>query len=121
MPNTRPHTDINLQEVNTRNESARHIIAGFATAMPALTDIWQYLHDALLDALLLAGEITRLSAELQQARLDRANLLAAMRSALAAHAEGETDPMWYLRDELLALHASPGAPQTAPAASRRRP
>lgn len=48
----------------------------------------------------LVAELTRLAGELDQARLDRANLRAAMRAALAALAEGEPDPMWYLRDEL---------------------
>jgi hypothetical protein len=57
-------------------------------------------------------EITRLSGELERIRLDRANLLAAMRAALAAQADGEPDPMWYLRDAL-------DAPETSPAASRR--
>lgn len=48
--------------------------------------------------------IARLSADLKSARLDRANLLAAMRAALAAHADGEPDPLFYLRDELNAPH-----------------
>jgi hypothetical protein len=55
----------------------------------------------------LVTELTRLAGELDQARLDRANLLAAMRAALAAHADGEADPLWYLRDELDAAE-SPG-------------
>ena len=58
------------------------------------------------------AELTRLADELHQARLDRANLRAAMRAALVAHAEGEPDPMWYLRDEL-------DAPESAADASRR--
>lgn len=48
--------------------------------------------------------IARLSADLKSVRLDRANLLAAMRAALAAHADGEPDPLFYLRDELNAPH-----------------
>jgi hypothetical protein len=48
----------------------------------------------------LVAEITRLADELDRTRMDRANLLAAMRATLAAHAEGEADPLWYLRDEL---------------------
>jgi hypothetical protein len=35
--------------------------------------------------------------------MDRANLLAAMRAALAAHADGDADPLSYLRDELAEL------------------
>lgn len=61
----------------------------------------------------LVAELTRLVGELHQARLNQANLRAAMRAALAAHADGDPDPMWYLRDEL-------NAPQT-PAEGMRRP
>ena len=85
-------------------------IAGCATALPTLTDMWRNLHDALDDIPALAAEITRLSAELERTQLDRANLQAAIRATLAAHADGEPDPMWYLRDEL-------NAPETA---TRRR-
>ncbi len=113
MPNTIPHASINLQEASTRNDHARHIVAGFASAMPALTDIWRDIADALNDTVALWTEITRISAELQDTRLDRANLLAAIRAALAAHADGEPDPMWYLRDAL-------DAPESLPAASRRQ-
>jgi hypothetical protein len=111
MPNARPHTNIDLQEVSTRNEHARRIIAGFTSATPALTDIWRYLDGALNDAVVLSAEITRLSAELQHTRLDRANLLAAIHATLAAHADGEPDPLAYLRDEL-------DAPQTLPPFAR---
>jgi hypothetical protein len=100
MPNTVPPVNINLREVSERNDNARHIVAGCASAMPTLADMWRYLHEALNDAMALSVEITRLSAEVENARLDRANLLAAMRAALAAHADGEADPLWYLRDEL---------------------
>jgi hypothetical protein len=111
MPNTVPHININLLEVSARNDNARHIVAGCAAAMPTLTDMWRFLHDALDDTPALAAEITRLSAELESTRLDRANLRAAMRATLAAHADGESDPMWYLRDAL-------NAPKTA---ARRQP
>ena len=111
MPNAVPHTNINLLEVNARNDNARHIVAGCATALPTLTDMWRNVQEALDDTPALAAEITRLSAELGRIRLDRANLRAAMRATLAAHADGEPDPMWYLRDAL-------NAPETA---SRRRP
>ena len=57
----------------------------------------------------LVTELTRLAGELDQARLDRANLRAAMRAALAAHADGEADPLWYLRDELHAAESAADA------------
>jgi hypothetical protein len=100
MPNTPPHINIDLEEVTTRNDSARHIVAGFAAAMPTLADIWRYLEDAFNDMPALASEITRLSGELQDTRLDRANLLAAARATIAAYHDGEPDPLSYLRDEL---------------------
>ncbi len=111
MPNTVPHANIDLLEINARNENARHIVAGSAAALPTLTDMWRNLQEALDDTPALAAEITRLSAELGRTRLDRANLRAAMRATLAAHADGEPDPMWYLRDAL-------NAPETD---ARRRP
>ena len=113
MPNTDPNADINLQQISTRNDQAGHIVAGCASALPTLTAMWQALHDALHDTVTLSAQVTRLSAELERTRLDRANLLAAMRAALAAQADGEPDPMWYLRDEL-------DAPER-PAAATRRP
>jgi len=113
MPNTVPYTTINLQEISDKNSNARHIVAGCAAAMPTLGSMWQYLEDALNDVIPLSAEIARLSAEVEHTRLDRADLLAAMRAALAAHADGEPDPMWYLRDAL-------NAPETPAAASRRR-
>jgi hypothetical protein len=118
MPNTSPHVNIDLEEVTTRNDNARHIVTGFATAMPALADIWRYLETAFNDVPALADEITRLSGELKDTRLDRANLLAAARAATAAHHDGEPDPLWYLRDELAARHAPPDAPETASAPRR---
>jgi hypothetical protein len=113
MPNTHPNPDFDLQQISTRNTHARNIIAGFSSVLPALADWWQALTDALRDTTTLAAQVTRLSAELERTRLDRANLRAAMRATLAAYADGEPDPLWYLRDEL-------NAPQ-APAAASRRP
>ncbi len=113
MPNAIPCTNINLQEVGVRNDNARHIVAGCASAIPTLADMWRYLQDALNDTVALSAEITCLSAELEHSRLGRANLLAAMRATLAAQADGEPDPMWYLRDAL-------DAPGTLPDASRRQ-
>ncbi len=118
MPDTSPNTQIDLQQINARNDQARHIVAGCASAMPTLADLWRPVDDALNDAVLLSAlvarlsaQVSRLSAELDRARLNRANLRAAMRATLAAHADAEPDPLWYLRDEL-------NAPQSAPGASR---
>jgi hypothetical protein len=47
----------------------------------------------------LLAEIASLHSQLAAARLRAANLEAAIRAALSAHDEGETDPLSYLRDE----------------------
>jgi hypothetical protein len=52
------------------------------------------------EAYALCTEITRLEGELSAARLESANWLAAMRAALGAAADGEPDPLAYLRDEI---------------------
>jgi hypothetical protein len=108
MPNKPPYVDIDLEEVMSRNDTAQHIIAGFATAMPTLADICRFLHDAVSDVPKLAAEITRLATELNNTRLDRANLLAAARATIAAYHDGEPDPLAYLRDELNANTADIG-------------
>jgi hypothetical protein len=102
MPNAVPYYSIDLPEVMNRNSAARDILAGFATAAPTLAPAWRVIGAALADAVDLAAEVTRLSAELMAARLDRANALAAMQAALAADSDAESDPLSYLRDELQA-------------------
>jgi len=97
-----------------RNDNARRMVAGFTAAMPALTGAWQQIDRALADVPAMGAHISRLSADLAATRLDRANLIAAMRAALGAHADGETDPLSYLRDEL-------EGPQDGAAARGRRP
>ncbi|MCM4080059.1 hypothetical protein [Paractinoplanes hotanensis] len=55
---------------------------------------------ALADIPVLLAELERLGDLLSQTRWDFANLLAAARATLAAHHEGEPDPLDYLRDEV---------------------
>ena len=100
MTNPHPKHRIDLEEITAHNITARHMIAGFAAEMPALAGFWRHLDNALAGNLTLSAEVTRLTAELAAARLDRANLLAAIRATIAAHADGEPDPLCYLRDEL---------------------
>ena len=104
MTNPHPHSPTDLDQITVRNQTARHMIAGFAAEMPALADFWRHLDTALADNLTLSAEVARLNAELAAIRLDRANLLAAMRAAISAHADGEPDSLYYLRDELNARH-----------------
>jgi hypothetical protein len=89
------------------------MVAGFAATTPALSELWQQIDRALSDIPALGAIIARLTAELADTRMDRANLLAAVRAALAAHADGEADPLAYIRDELNAPH------DTAQARARR--
>jgi hypothetical protein len=49
---------------------------------------------------ILREKVFRLHAELDAARLLSANRLAAIRAALGAAEDGETDPLGYLRDQL---------------------
>ena len=86
--------------ITTRNDIARDIIAGFAAVTPTLTGVWRLLDQALADLPAILADLGRVQAELKAVRLDRANLLAAIRAALAADAESEPDPLDYLRDEL---------------------
>jgi hypothetical protein len=102
VPNLIPKAAIDLQEIASRNETARQIITGFAIDMPTMAEVWRHLQHALHDIPVLIAEIGRLSADLRETRLDRANLLAAARATIAAQSDGEPDPLFYIRDELAA-------------------
>ena len=100
MPNNAPYSAIDMSEVMSRNQIARDIVSGFASAAPTLSVAWDHIRAALADARDLATEVTRLSAELAAARLWHANALAAMRATIGAQRDGEPDPLYYIRDEL---------------------
>jgi hypothetical protein len=70
-----------------------------------LTQIHAVMTAAL--AARLRAEVTRLRGELAAARLESANRLAAMRAALGADADGEADPLAYIRDEI-GEYSAPG-------------
>lgn len=103
-----PAPRTSLRVIYARNDRARRVIAWAWSAMPAASQLWAEADRALADIPALGAVITRLAAELADARMDRANLLAAMRATLAAHADGEPDPLYYLRDELDARQPRPG-------------
>ena len=100
-----PEIGINLDVVYARCDHARRIIAACTAAMPTVAVMWEQVDHALADAPAMGAVIARLTAELAATRMDRANLLAAMRATIAAHADGDPDPLWYLRDELAARQA----------------
>ena len=102
-----PEPSISLHLIYARNDHARRIIAGFMSAMPAAPQIWSQVDRALADVPALGAAIGRLASKLADTRMDRANLLAAMHATLSAHADGEPDPLYYLRDELDARKVPP--------------
>lgn len=88
------------QRIAIRNDIARDIIAGFGAVTPTLAGAWRLVDTALADIPIVLADLARTRAELETVRLDRANLLAAIRACLAADAEGEPGPLDYLRAEL---------------------
>jgi hypothetical protein len=103
-----------FQRITARNDIARDIIAGFTSVTPTLTGVFRLVDAALADVPAVLADLGRVRAELEAVRLDRANLLAAIRACLAGDADAEDDPLGYLRAEL-------GATGTPATDSRRRP
>jgi hypothetical protein len=101
---------MNIPDVMARNSAARDIVAGFASATTTLAVAWRHVGAALADCAALAADVARLTLQLRAARLERANLLAAMRATLAADSDGETDPLWYLRDAESEARSTPETP-----------
>jgi hypothetical protein len=102
VPETPSTSTINLLEVSTRAEHARHIVTGFSLAAPTLADLWRQVNEALSDIPILTTEIIGLRDRLTACRIDRANLAAAGRIAITAYHNDEPDPLAYLQDELIA-------------------
>lgn len=90
MVNTfnRTDADTDLQEVANRHDTATAVIDALGRALDTIP--------------LLSAEIARLRRHIATARNDLNNLLAAAKATLSAHADGEEDPLYYLRDELQA-------------------
>jgi hypothetical protein len=80
------YPDADLQEVASRRDGAASALGTLARALDTIP--------------LLCAEIGRLRARLARALSDLYNLVAAARATLGAHADGEPDPLYYLRDEL---------------------
>jgi hypothetical protein len=84
----RTDPDADLQEVSNRHDTATAIVDALGRALDTIP--------------LLSAEITRLRRRLATTLNDLNNLIAAARATLNAHADGEEDPLYYLRDELTA-------------------
>ncbi len=82
----RNHPDADLQEVTSRHDDAVSAMGTLARALDTIP--------------LLYAEIGRLRARLARTLANLHNLLAAARATLRAHADGEDDALYYLRDEL---------------------
>ncbi|HSV67561.1 MAG TPA: hypothetical protein VLJ59_16860 [Mycobacteriales bacterium] len=86
-----PHrTVIDLEEVRAHHRTA--------TAARTPVALWI----AAADVPVLLAEIDRVRTLHALTRAHYADLLAAARATLAAHRDGEADPLFYLRDELAA-------------------
>ena len=83
-PNDYPDAD--LQEIARRHDIATLAMGTLARALDTIP--------------LLIAEIGRLRARLARTLTDLHNLVAAARATLGAHADGEEDALYYLRDEL---------------------
>ena len=80
------YPDADLQEVGSRHDSAASAMGKLARALDTIP--------------LLCAEIGRLRVRLARTLTDLHNLVAAARATLGADADGEPDPLYYLRDEL---------------------
>ena len=80
------YPDADLQEVASRYDSAASAMGKLARALDTIP--------------LLSAEIGRLRVRLARTLTDLHNLVAAARATLGADADGERDPLYYLRDEL---------------------
>jgi hypothetical protein len=82
------YPDADLQEVTDQHSQAASAMSKLAEALDTIPR--------------LCAEIGRLRARLASVLADLHNLVAAGRATLSAHAEGEHDALYYLRDELQA-------------------
>lgn len=88
MDRQNPYSLINLEAVRT------HFHQAWQSQTPVR--LWQ----AVADIPVMLAELSRLRSVLALVRVLHANLLAAAQATIAATRDGETDPMYYLRDEL---------------------
>jgi hypothetical protein len=80
------YLDADLQEVARQHDQAASAMSRLAAALDTIPR--------------LCAEVGRLRARLARTLTDLHNLIAASRATLGAHADGEPDALYYLRDEL---------------------
>jgi hypothetical protein len=80
------YPDADLQELAHQHDQAASVLRKLTAALETI--------------LSLCAEIGRLRARLAHTLDDLYNLIAAARATLGAHADGEEDALYYLRDEL---------------------
>jgi hypothetical protein len=88
-PDSINYLDADLLEATTHYDSALAIIRPIADALTLIPS--------------LCGEIRHLRRQLARTLHDQQDLIAAGKATIGAHADGEPDPLYYLRDELEAL------------------
>ena len=110
------YPDIDLQEVASTYDqatmAARHSRLAQNWLRTPGPDARPQAPSALIPV--LASQVSRLRERLANALTDLGNLTAAARATLGAHRDGETDPLYYLRDELQAQGQLPPDEQERP-------
>ncbi|WP_214110103.1 hypothetical protein [Acrocarpospora catenulata] len=109
-PSHQPVSPIDLYEVHRRMIQAEGAVAGYRSVTPGPETVWAIITASLADVGPLTAEVTALRTEIGQTRLTLANLRAAAHATLAGADDGESDPLWYLRDELTAQAATATVP-----------
>jgi ABC-type transporter Mla subunit MlaD len=97
-PNGYPDAD--LQQIARQHDQASSALSKLTAALETIPR--------------LCAEIGRLRARLARTLTDLHNLIAAARATLGAHADGEPDALYYLRDELDAQGQLPPGYQERP-------
>jgi hypothetical protein len=105
------HSDIDLQEAAETYTAAQ--LSHLAKAW-LRTPSGRKTANALDLIPALVSHISRLRERLAHALTDLSNLTAAARATLGAQRDGETDPLYYLRDELQAQGQLPPDEQDRP-------
>ena len=85
---SRTNPDTDLQEAASRHDTAAVVVDALSRALDMIP--------------FLSAEITRLRRRVTTTLTDSSNLVAAAKATLSADADGEQDPLYYLRDELTA-------------------